>query len=127
LSARPSATPHRTAAPDALGVAASAACIVHCLAAPVLIAAIPALTWMTGEATHLILAIIAGLIFLAAVRSWPAGSRGTALRLTGFVAVLGLFLTALLGPPEAIETVLTVFAASLLAGAHVLAHLWRRG
>jgi hypothetical protein len=60
---------------DAVGIALSGLCLVHCLALPFVISLGPALVWMEDERIHLALAGLALLVSLNAMRSWPGGMR----------------------------------------------------
>lgn len=106
---------------DLAGVSLSAACIVHCLAVPVLVATLPALAWAENEYIHLGLAILAGIASFFASRSWPASVEGYLMRLIAILGLAGLVAAALVPMGELSERALTVFSAGLLASAHLSA------
>ncbi len=111
---------------DGAAVTASALCLFHCLALPVLIAALPALAQSLdlGEGVHAAMLAIAvptsGLALLAGYRRHGAivpivsGTAGLILLAGGLIA---------LRPPT--ELLLTVAGSLLLAAAHVAN--WRLG
>ncbi len=110
---------------DASAVGLSAACLIHCLALPILAAALPAMGVLAdNEQLHAGFVILAVLVSgLAIGQSLGGGVRWgfiiVALTGLGFL-VAGAFFERL----EAQETMLTVIGALLLAGAHVWR--WRR-
>ena len=111
---------------DGLAISLSVVCVVHCLALPVIIALLPALSqWLQlPEAIHAWLlgcAIPISLTVLGRSAHRHRAARGTLL-----LGIVGLFLMggALLAPTEALETVISVGGAVLLASAHV--YNWRR-
>lgn len=127
---------------DGLAISLSGLCVLHCLALPVAVAALPALTVFAGEGVHLAMILLAVPLSLLALVSHGGWRRcGVVL-----LAVLGLglmgapllaeFIPFTLTFPDAglsvthetlvqSETVSTVVGASLLAGAHFLN--WRLG
>lgn len=111
---------------DYAGMAASALCLVHCLAMPLLLAAFP-LLGLGGEHHALHDALLAGVtvpVLLALVPGYLK-HRDPAALLLG-VAGLAVFLVAVLavGPRwgQVAETVLAVASSVLLLGAHVRNH-----
>jgi len=106
---------------DAIGIGLSGLCLAHCLALPLLVSLGPALVWMQSEWVHLVLAGVALLVTLNAMRSWPRGLKATVLG--GLAAAgLGLLLYGALGEiGEAEERLVTVAGACLLALAHATA------
>lgn len=108
---------------DAVGIALSGLCLVHCLALPFLISLGPALVWMEDERIHLALASLALLVSLNAMRRWPSGMRGIALRGLAITGLALLFFGALAGISELAERVVTVIGASGLALSHGAAWL----
>ena len=111
---------------DGLAISLSAACVVHCLALPVAIALLPALSDLISlpESVHfwlLLGALPVSLYVLgsASLRN-PAGKGTLAIGLGG-LALMG---SALLAGSESVETALTLCGASLLAFAHI--RNWRR-
>lgn len=100
---------------DTLGICLSGLCVVHCLGIPILIALSPALGWMEQEWVHLLLACLALVVTLWAMRNW---SRGLVLKLLAFAGLALLFTGALAEVSETVERVITVAGASGLALAH---------
>lgn len=106
---------------DRAALTASAACMVHCLALPLLVAAIPALSAVVAvpESFHravLLIAIPAAVLALTQGRRqhgagwpWQLGATGVALLVAGAWFV----------PEGHPETVVTVAGSLLLAWAHV--------
>lgn len=111
---------------DGLAISLSAACVIHCLALPVAIALLPALSDLLSlpESVHLWLLLGALPISLFVLGS--ASLRNAAGKSTLAIGVSGLAFMAgaLLASSESVETALTLMGASLLAFAHV--RNWRR-
>ena len=105
---------------DAIGIGLSGLCLVHCLALPVLLSLAPALTWAEQEWVHLGLAIMALLVTVNALRSWPRDTLGMAMRGLAALGLGLLFFGALAEISELAERGVTVFGACLLASAHGL-------
>lgn len=111
---------------DGFAVGASALCLIHCLALPLLIAALPAIAsrFDPGEAFHLgVLLFAIPTSAFALIEGWRR-HRGAA---PLFVGSAGLALLALGLAFEnwvAVETGVTVAGSMLLAGAHIVN--WRR-
>lgn len=111
---------------DGLAVGASALCLIHCLALPIVIAALPALAARLdlGEGFHLgVLAFALPVSAYALGEGWRRHRGLTPL----FVGATGLVLLAAGLAFEdwvAVETGVTVAGSLLLAGAHVAN--WRR-
>lgn len=108
---------------DAIGIGLSGLCLVHCLALPVLVALGPALVWMESGWVHLALAGLALGVSLNAMRAWPSGNRGLALKTLAATGLGLLLFGALAGIPELAERAVTVAGASLLALSHGAAWL----
>ncbi|WP_375392550.1 MerC domain-containing protein [uncultured Sphingomonas sp.] len=111
---------------ERVAIGASAACLAHCLALPILMAALPALTSVLAvpESFHLwVLGLAAPAALLALLQG--RSRHGELLPLA--LGLCGLSLMALgalvLGETWA-ETPVTVAGSVLLAGAHVMN--WRR-
>jgi hypothetical protein len=107
--------------PDRLAIGASGACLVHCLALPLLIAGFPAASQFLAlpEAFHL-LAVAAAV----PVSAWAMirGYRHHGLLLPASLGFLGLVLLgagALSGAEEMLETGLSVAGSLVLAFAHL--------
>lgn len=104
---------------DGFAVAASAACMVHCLALPLVLAMLPVLsgTLVEGEGFHLL--VLALALPTSAVALWASRTPGTGHGplLAGAVG-LGLLALALLAG-EAAERMLTLGGSLLLAGVHM--------
>ena len=106
---------------DGLAISLSAACAVHCLVLPVLLALLPALSeWLDlPESVHLWLLLCALPVSLFVLGSASLRDRdGRAALLIG-LGGLTLMGSALLAPSEGAETALTLAGASLLALAHI--------
>lgn len=107
---------------DTLAISASALCLVHCLALPVLLMLVPTLTAYLAlpESFHigaLLFAVPTSILALAAGyrrHRWTVPAR------LAVPAIALLALGAFAAPEEWIETVLTVVGATLLAVAHAL-------
>ena len=114
---------------DGISVCASAACMVHCLALPLLFAALPALAGRLdpGEGFHAVILLLAvPTSALALVGGWRRHRAAVPL----IIGTIGLVLMALgvvLSSREAIETAVTVSGSLLLAGAHIANWRHRRG
>jgi hypothetical protein len=111
---------------DGFGVGASALCLVHCLAFPLLIAALPAIAGRLdlGEGFHLgVLLFAIPTSSFALIEGWRR-HRGVAPLFVGG-AGLALMATGLAFESwVAMETGVTVAGSMLLAGAHI--SNWRR-
>lgn len=92
---------------DRTGVAASVACAIHCLIAPVILVAAPALGgWWVHPATHLVIAAlvlpVAGMAlwrgYRAHARSWILVAGGVGMALVG----VGVLLPFLESTPESV-------------------------
>ncbi|RIV85516.1 MerC domain-containing protein [Aurantiacibacter xanthus] len=111
---------------DGVAISLSAVCVVHCLALPLIIALLPALSqWLhLPEAIHawlLACAIPVSMLVLGKSAHRHRAARGTLLLGIAGLALMG---GALMAPTETLETVITVSGAALLASAHV--QNWRR-
>jgi hypothetical protein len=111
---------------DGFAICASAACLVHCLVLPLIIAALPAIARSIdpGEGFHrIVLALAIPTSGLALIPGWR--SSGAIVPLAAGLAGLALLATgvALAGRPT-VETVVSVAGSVLLATAHLLN--WRR-
>ncbi|WP_162806452.1 MerC domain-containing protein [Sphingosinicella terrae] len=106
---------------DLLAVGASAACLIHCLFLPVVVAFAPALTTLLSlpEAFHLI-----AFLFAVPVSGW-AMARGYRLHgaaqpaLVGAIGLGALGLGSLAGSSWLVETGCTIAGSILLAFAHL--------
>lgn len=111
---------------DGFAVGASALCLIHCLALPLLIAALPAIAsrFDPGEGFHLgVLLFAIPTSAFALIEGWRRHRWVAPL----FVGSAGLALLALGLAFEswvAVETGVTVAGSVLLAGAHIVN--WRR-
>mgnify|MGYP002654464791 CR=1 FL=1 len=117
--------PTRAALPDAVAGSLSLACLIHCLALPVAVAAVPALAqwFVMPESLHMILFALAMPVSSLALwrgqsrheRAYPAsvGAAGLALMAAGLII-------------HEWETPLTVAGALLLAWAHLANWLARK-
>jgi hypothetical protein len=119
---------------DLLGITLSLACVVHCLALPLLILLAPALgTWIaTPEWVHAAILMLALLAATFAMKDgWRRHGRlaPAALAATGF-GFLAAGLAAhenwlALADPETADRLLTSLGAVTLATAHLLNWRWR--
>ena len=111
----------RAPALDATAIGLSLACIVHCLALPVLAAFLPFFaSWAEAEWVHRVLVLLAlpvTLFALARSRFLPPRRRRVfvALALGGLAL---LFAAAFVEALHDVETALTLVGAVLLASAH---------
>lgn len=111
---------------DGFAVCASVACMVHCLALPLLFAALPALAvrFDLGEGFHRIMLLIAvPTSSLALIGGWRR-HRAFAPLVVGWVGLVLMALGVAFANREALETGMTVAGSLLVAGAHVVN--WRR-
>lgn len=108
---------------DHAGVAVSTACMVHCIALPVLLVFLPGLTVLVPSAESVHVALIAVLVVVAAAAFVPGYRRHRRRAVLG-LAGLGLALVGAgalaheLG--EWMETALTVSGSVVLVSAHLL-------
>jgi hypothetical protein len=106
---------------DHFAVGASLLCLIHCLALPILIAALPVLARALdlGEGFHLL--ILAAAIPTSAI-ALAGGHRRHGALVPVFAGIAGLILMAagaIFVSRAAAETALTVAGSLLLAGAHI--------
>ena len=107
---------------DRIALAGSAACVVHCLTLPLILAAAPAFSvfFSIPESFH------HWVIAFAAPAAVIALSSGRALHRTVFAVTFGctgltlLVLSAVVFPEGQVETILTVFGNVFLAMAHIM-------
>ncbi|MGV3480760.1 MAG: MerC domain-containing protein [Sphingobium sp.] len=106
---------------DGLSIGASALCLIHCLALPILIAALPALARALDlrEGFHLL--VLAAAIPTSAVALMAGHRRHGALVpvFTGIAGLVLMMIGALFTSRAAAETALTVAGSLLLASAHI--------
>ena len=106
---------------DVSALALSSLCLLHCLALPLMAAALPLLgAWAAAEWVHLVFVAIAlpitGMALWRAHQQQPLPTVAWAVATLG----LGLLLAGALGwPSHDAETPLTVAGSLLLAGTHV--------
>ncbi|RZM37437.1 MAG: MerC domain-containing protein [Sphingomonas sp.] len=106
---------------DSLAVCASAACMIHCLALPVLFAALPALAaWFDpGESFHrIVLAFAVPTSAVALIGGWRMHRAAPPLIL-GTVGLALMTLGLICAGRTAIETILSVTGSTFLAAAHL--------
>ncbi|MES3100784.1 MerC domain-containing protein [Sphingomonas faeni] len=106
---------------DGLAVCASVICMVHCLALPLLLAALPALaTWFDpGEKFHVaVLAFAIPTSALALIGGWRSHRAAPPL-LIGAGGLALMTLGIVFGGHAALETALSVSGSLMLAFAHV--------
>lgn len=115
----------RTAFPDALAGSLSLACLIHCLALPIAVAAVPALAgWLdVPESLHLILFALA--LPVSGLALWRGHARH-ARAYPAWAGAAGLMLMAAGLVIHELETPLTVAGALALAAAHLANWLARR-
>jgi len=107
---------------NATGIAASTLCLVHCLAMPLLLLALPALGWAAGEHTH---KALIGVALAAALLSLGPGylaHRRLPVLLLGCAGLAALAAAAFVVGPrygESAETALSVAGAIVLCAAHL--------
>ncbi len=108
---------------DHAGVAVSTACMVHCIALPVLLVFLPGLAVLVPSAESVHLALVAVLVAVAAAAFVP-GYRRHRRRAVLALAGLGLALVTVgalaHGLGEWVETALTVSGSIVLTSAHLL-------
>ncbi|MCC8537390.1 MerC domain-containing protein [Xanthomonas codiaei] len=107
---------------DSSAIALSSLCLLHCLALPLLAAALPLLgAWNQAEWVHVIFATVA--VPLSGYALWSTHRRHalpTAVWALAGCGLTGLVLGASGLAGERLETPITVTASLLLASAHVL-------
>lgn len=107
---------------NATGIAASTLCLLHCLAMPLLLLALPALGWAAGEHIH---GMLIGVALPAALLSLVPGylaHRRASVPLLGGAGLAGLAAAVFVAGPrygDAAETALSVAGAILLCVAHL--------
>lgn len=111
---------HAGARTSSVGTMLSLACAVHCMAAPVLLLALPNLgSLLTSELEVLLVLGIVGLTIPAGRNAWRAGARWA---IAGFVIGLALLVASFaLGHDHAaglLGTGLAIGGSLLLASAH---------
>jgi hypothetical protein len=111
---------------DAAAIGLSALCMIHCLALPLLAAALPFLGLFTEAPwVHWVFAATAAPIAVWSLsRPMSDGRRNWNLLGLGGIGVLLLFLAAAELPSHELETPLTILGGLLLATAHGLN--WRK-
>lgn len=107
---------------DGLAIGASALCLVHCLALPILIMLVPALAaYLTlPESFHIGALILAVPTSILALAAGYRRHRWTRPMIVAAPAIALLGLGAFAAPEEWVETALTVAGATALAIAHAL-------
>ncbi|WP_312780569.1 MerC domain-containing protein [Brevundimonas sp.] len=111
---------------DAAAIGLSALCMIHCLALPLLAAALPFLGLFTDAPwVHWVFAATAAPIAAWSLsRPVSEGRRNWTLLVLGSIGILLLFLAAAGLPGQDSETPLTILGGLLLATAHSLN--WRK-
>ena len=102
---------------DACGVLLSGLCIVHCVALPFAVAALPALGlgWLAGGSFHLVMAVLAGVV---ALRAFVPAYRGHGRRWVVALGGLGFTLLVLGATVVPCECAELVHAATCTSHAH---------
>lgn len=116
-------------AADRMAIAASAACLVHCLALPLIIAALPVLSSVLAvpEAFHVwMIAVAIPISAVALIRTGSAAADRKTVSLA-IVGLTGLVVGGLVAGSTRYEAGVTVCGASLLAAAHIRNGRHRRG
>lgn len=106
---------------DGFAISASIGCMIHCLAFPLLVAALPAFSDLldTGEAFHLImLAAAVPTSALALIGGWRQ-HRAFVPLLTGMAGLVLMAAAIAFARTEALEIAITVAGSLLLASAHI--------
>lgn len=103
-----------------VGTALSLACAVHCMAAPVLLLALPNLgDFLTVELEWLLALGIAGLTIPAGINAWRAGAHwAIAGFVIGFSLLLGSFAVGHDHAAGAMSSLLAIVGSLLLASSH---------
>ncbi|MEL6257591.1 MAG: MerC domain-containing protein [Pseudomonadota bacterium] len=106
---------------DSAAIGLSAACLVHCLALPILASVLP-LAGLLAEAEwiHWVFVALAFPASVLAFRARPLNLWETGLRGLAAIGLSALVLAALGWPDHEFETPLTVFGGLVLAAAHGL-------
>lgn len=114
-------SPRASAFFDASAITLSTLCLIHCLALPLLAAALPLVgVWSDDEWVHVVFAGIA--LPLTGYALWRAHRQRrlpASLRVLAVLGLSGLLAGALGWPREAWETPITVAGSLMLAGAHL--------
>lgn len=111
-----------TGAADAAGIFASVLCMIHCLAMPLLLAVLPAMSWAEDDHLH---EVLLGFALVAAVVSLGPGylaHRRPAVPLLGGAGLACLAIAMFVVEPRyghGAEAAVSVAGALLLFGAHV--------
>lgn len=111
-----------TGAADAAGIFASALCMIHCLAMPVLLAVLPAMSWAEDDHTH---EVLIGVALVAALLSLGPGylaHRRRGVLLLGAAGLACLAAAVFFVEPRyghGAEAVASIAGALLLCGAHL--------
>ncbi|GGY30229.1 MerC domain-containing protein [Pseudoduganella albidiflava] len=111
-----------TGAADAAGLFASTLCMVHCLAMPVLLAMLPAMSWAEDGHVHEVLLGVAVVAALLSLGPGYLAHRRRAVPLLGGAGLACLALAMFVVEPRFghdAEAVASVAGALLLFGAHV--------
>lgn len=107
---------------DTAGMVTSTLCLIHCLAMPVLLAMLPALSWTADERMH---QVLMGVALVAALVSLGPGylvHRGAQVPLLGGAGLACLAAAMFLVGPRygaVAETILSMAGAVLLFSAHL--------
>ncbi len=110
---------------DGVGVAASCLCLIHCLAFPLLIAALPALATVVGKGEAFHFAILGVAIPSSLFALWVGrGRHRSPLPLT--IGLIGLTLLSLAVLGQVPEIAGTVAGSILLVTAHIANWCYRR-
>jgi len=107
---------------DGVAVCASTACMIHCLALPLLMAALPTIAESLdpGESFHLLMLLVAIPTSALALGSGWRRSRAIFPLICGGCGLMIIAAGVATAPSEAAEAILTVSGSLLLAAAHIL-------
>ena len=113
---------------ESLAIASAVVCLAHCLALPLLIALLPALSAMIPVPTTVHIAILAFAVPTTAGALY-IGYRGHGLPgplLVGFVGLICLAIGVLRYGETSLEVPVTVLGSLAIAGAHIANWRYRR-
>ncbi len=121
VSAEAEGSRDRSELVDRLGILASAACAVHCLAMPLLLALLPAMgsIWIIGHSVEWILAVVAVLMALGSL-CWGFSIHRKKRLFLSFLAAAVFILSGQLVAHGWLETALVVAGGLGLVGSHLL-------
>lgn len=112
---------------DGLAIGAAAACLIHCLALPVIFALLPALSALlpSPESIHAVAIIFALPVSGGALLAGFRAHHLITPLILGGCGLAALASALLLAPEGQMETLITVAGSLMIAAAHILN--WRSG